>query len=83
MVQHHTKKLNPLYIDKQALHHIGSQVESGENRVCAGPYLQYGGGGGGKDNTAKFFSYCKDLANWKQVFIKHELVAIDAKHTKH
>lgn len=29
-------------------------MESGENRVCTGPYLQCGGGGG-KNNTTKFF----------------------------
>lgn len=32
------------WLNKQALHHLRSQVESRMNQVCTGPYLQNGGG---------------------------------------
>lgn len=61
-----SEEANLLYafcrLNKQALHHLRSHVESSENRVCAGPYLQYRAGGG-RGITPQGFSSGKGLVS--------------------
>lgn len=61
-----SEEANPLYtfhrLNKQALHHLRSHVESSENRVCSGPYLQYRAGVG-RGITPQGFSSGKGLVS--------------------